>query len=249
MPVHRADLRPGDRLFLDDSGGRGELCGPAGTVGPARSLRMAGHLAVAGEAVDPARLLSAAGDGPVVVWSGTCDDEPFGVDPRAWLPAHREVVLRSLVALAEAAGRAGQEVWVRPHARHAFGDLAVLGKLAIQRPAANVRILLDPASMLTASMLGAVDEHLERMCSVCGNGPIGGPEGVLAGIVVADVAVAEGAPISAGQRGGIDEGPPLMLVPMGGEGAGVIGKSLWESVLARRVPASVARYVVSTQAV
>ncbi len=181
-------------------------------------------------------LLASAPAGPVCVWAGTTADEPFGIDPRAWMPRARAELFERLRQLCQLASAQAREVWMRPHARHAVGDLPIIAKWCIEPPAANFRVLLDPCSLLTAQMLPLAEDHLGRIFGAAA-GQFVLPR--LAGVVVANVRLPEGlsASASAGTLA-IDDGPALQLVPLS---EGVIPVAVIKR-LAAGLPESVARF-------
>lgn len=186
--------------------------------------------------LDAATALAGAPAGPVCLWAGTTADEPFGIDPRAWMPrARAELFLRLAELCAIAAGQ-GREVWLRPHARHAVGDLPIIVKWCIEPPAKNFRILLDPCSLLTAQMLPLAEDHLTRIFGAAGEQFIL-PR--LAGVVVGNVRVPVGSTAVEGTLA-IDDGPALVLVPLGD---GVISAAVIKA-LVDKLPEAVPRFGV-----
>jgi len=186
--------------------------------------------------LDAADVLASAPAGPVCVWAGTTADEPFGIDPRAWMPRARAELFERLRKLCELASKQTREVWLRPHARHAVGDLPIIAKWCIEPPAANFRVLLDPCSLLTAQMLPLAEDHLGRIFAATA-GQFVLPR--LAGVVIANVRLPEGASAGTGTLA-IDDGPALELVPLS---EGVIPAAVIER-LAAGLPESVARFGV-----
>ena len=178
-----------------------------------------------------AEVLASAPPGPVLLWAGTTADDPFGIDPRAWMPRARAGLFERFCELCELAAGQGREVWMRPHARHAVGDLPIIAKWCIEPPGGNFRILLDPCSLLTAQMLPLAEDHLERIFGAA-SGQFVLPR--LGGVVIANVRLPAGVTAGGGTLA-IDDGPPLELVPLS---EGVIPAAAIER-LARRLPESV----------
>jgi hypothetical protein len=108
----------------------------------------------------------------------------------AWGPGAWQAMLG---ACREARG-AGVRLLLRPHARHILSDAQrCLRFLEEQAPPFAPPLLLDPAAMLTESMLPDAAEHLERIL-----GALAGREGVW-GVLLSGV---EPAPGGGGERAG-----------------------------------------------
>jgi hypothetical protein len=144
------------------------------------------------------------GSMPVVAWSGWLGedaDESRGVfarDFRTWTkPAWAEFdgaidrVVPELV-------RAGTELWLRPHSRHFLADPQTCVSFLLRRLNQPIRVLLDPASMLTSSMLARAEDHLERALTALAVRP-----GVAA-VLLANVERPEGT----------DDGEALVAAPL-----------------------------------
>jgi hypothetical protein len=189
---------------------------------------------------DPTAILAAAGaTGPVIVWSGTLADEPFGIDPRTWLPPARQRARETCSELCRLAAIQGRPVWLRPHARHAVGDLAITANWCITPPGDNFRILLDPASLLTEQMLPFASDHLTRIF-LAAAGDFLAPR--LGGIVLANLLRPGAAP--AYSTLAIDDGQPLTLTAPA-DPAGVLPAELLASLLAALPgPSALPRFVV-----
>lgn len=84
----------------------------------------------------------------------------FADDPRTWLGPGWSALEAGLARGLKIVG-AG-ELWIRPHARHVISDGPSVRRLVERQP--RVRLLLDPVSMLTPTMLedGTVRDHLQR---------------------------------------------------------------------------------------
>lgn len=171
------------------------------------------------------------------MWSGGMGDTLFESTPRTWMSAGRE---RFVAAVQEASAWAcarGVTIALRPHARHALSDLpSVLALLGVQKggaalgPPKGVGVLLDPMAMLTAGLLPAADEHLERVL-----GAAAGLPGVV-GVVVCNVR-SPGAPDTT-NGADHDNGPPLARVPVH---MGEVDARLIVDAVRRHVPEHVPR--------
>jgi len=190
---------------------------------------------------DPASILARAGaTGPIIVWSGTLADDPFDIDPRTWLPPARQRARENCAELCRLAAMQGRPVWLRPHARHAVGDLAITANWCITPPGDNFRILLDPASLLTEQMLPFASDHLTRIF-LAAAGDFLAPR--LGGIVLANLLRTGSAP--AHSTLAIDDGQPLTLTAPA-DPAGVLPAELLASLLATLPgPDSLPRFVAT----
>lgn len=117
------------------------------------------------------------GSTPVVAWSGWLAedaDESKGVFPRdfrTWTkPAWAEFD-GAIDRLVPELMRAGTELWLRPHSRHFLADPQTCVSFLLRRVGQPIRVFLDPASMLTASMLGRADDHLDRALAALADHP------------------------------------------------------------------------------
>ncbi|MEL6328657.1 MAG: hypothetical protein AAFR38_03265 [Planctomycetota bacterium] len=124
---------------------------------------------------------------PLVRWSGWIggpaarDDGTFDADFRTWTPAGREAFD------AWAATLAG-ETWLRPHCRHVVSDVQTCLNLVRSwedQAELPLRLLLDPAALLTASMLGQAEDHLARAIETLGSHEL------VPAVVLADVTLIE----------------------------------------------------------
>lgn len=101
----------------------------------------------------------------VVVWSGRlgADDEDRAPGVRTWGRAGREAFEGLCDRLAETARPRGVTVLLRPHARHVLSDTPSCAAFLRRRAGDGLGLLLDPASMLTPSMLAHGAEHVARI--------------------------------------------------------------------------------------
>lgn len=180
---------------MTGSGGMGVWRIDEPAAGPGRVLDDAGAvramvcdrnpLADAG-AVAPER----GGAGAVVAWTGWYGRrDGSGVtplDPRVWTDAGWSAFEAACGMIAGATG-GGHGVWFRPHARHVLGD-AQRCRVAARGWAERGQgfgLLLEPAALLTPSMLEAAADHIARMLEAVGDSP------ALAGIVASDLELVE----------------------------------------------------------
>jgi hypothetical protein len=150
-----------------------------------------------------------------VVWSGTLGDELFDADPRTWGPRGRAAWAERLAELLAVARSHRLQLWIRPHARHVVSDAPTIDRMLadhagdIAHEQAPLRILSDPASMFTRSMLAYAEDHLERVLSATRRWSA---LGACAGIVLANVRDPSGEP--AAEASPIDDGPALQGAPL-----------------------------------
>ncbi|MEN0019994.1 MAG: hypothetical protein AAF747_03815 [Planctomycetota bacterium] len=99
----------------------------------------------------------AANSGPVLVRSGTLGEPGDPVaEMRTWGPEGWE----ALTSAVKQALSAGVELLVQPNAFDVLSDAQRC--LGLINDIDGARVLLDPASMLTASMLNHADDHIRR---------------------------------------------------------------------------------------
>lgn len=143
----------------------------------------------------------------LIAWSGTLAPEGlFARDPRTWMPAGLDALRRALGALRPKLKGAHARLLLRPHARHVLADpQRCLTTLRKWRAAdAPFGLVLEPAAMLEAGMLAAVEDHLRRAFEALGP---------LADAILLDNA----SPSVATPEGDADDpgaAPPLDLVPL-----------------------------------
>lgn len=98
-------------------------------------------------------------------WTGTFATELFGDEPKTWGPAG----WASFEQLCERAEpmlvNAGRELCWRPHARHVLSDIPSCRRFLARWAGSDrpMRLVLDPASMLTDSMLPDASDHVARV--------------------------------------------------------------------------------------
>lgn len=192
---------------------------------------------------EPVTILNRAGSsGPVVVWSGTLAGDLFGIDPRTWLPPARSRARDCCAELCRLAAAESRPLWLRPHARHAVGDLAIAANWCINPPGDNFRLLLDPASLLTEQMIPFAADHLTRVFTAAA-GDFLAPR--LGGIVLANLLRPFSAESAVQTTLAVDDGQPLTLTAPT-DPAGLLDSTLLASLLATLPdPAKLSRFVVA----
>ncbi|MBL8764919.1 MAG: hypothetical protein JNM07_11680 [Phycisphaerae bacterium] len=100
------------------------------------------------------------GDGGAILmsWSGTLGGAPGIDEPRNWLGPGWEA-LQCAIARARGSGT----WWLRPNARHVLSDRLSCQRFGRERCGGGIGLALDPAAMLTVSMLATAGDHLERI--------------------------------------------------------------------------------------
>lgn len=99
----------------------------------------------------------------VILWTGWSGDEPFERHPLTWGPASLEQFRRAIDAASRVAAEKGTTLLLRPHARHVLADpQRCLTFFRERTDSDRVGLVLDTASMLEASMVEKVEDHLER---------------------------------------------------------------------------------------
>ncbi|MEM0984479.1 MAG: hypothetical protein AAGI17_11085 [Planctomycetota bacterium] len=128
----------------------------------------------------------------IVLWSGWVGErEPSGVfplSPKTWSPDAWAELVESCARMS--GGEAGS-IWFRPHARHVLSDAQRCRTLMKEWKAAGgeatpFRMLMEPAALMTPSMLGAAADHVARAIEAVADMPE-----LLAGILVSDIALVE----------------------------------------------------------
>jgi hypothetical protein len=150
--IHRSrPIEPGDPWRVDGEVWRGEALA-------ALSARVGGTIPHSlPDGVAGGR--GSAGAGALIV---TIEGAASGGAFESWGPAGRarlDATLRGLIDLARARNL---EVWVRPAAESLVSDLPTLVQLARRHEADPIRILLEPAALLTDTMLATADDFVER---------------------------------------------------------------------------------------
>ncbi|MEM9083444.1 MAG: TIM barrel protein [Planctomycetota bacterium] len=99
----------------------------------------------------------------VILWTGWSGDEPFERHPLTWGPASLDQFRKAIDAASRAAAETGTTLLLRPHARHVLADpQRCLSFFRERADSDRVGLVLDTASMLEASMVEKVEDHLER---------------------------------------------------------------------------------------
>ncbi len=156
-----------------------------------------------------------AGAHACVVWSGTLGDDLFDADPRTWGPRGRSAWADRLSELLALARDRKVQLWVRPHARHVVSDAPTIDRMLadhagdVAHQDAPLRVLSDPASMFTRSMLAYSEDHWERMLSATRRWA---GINACAGVILANVREID-APSTA-EASPVDEGPALASAPL-----------------------------------
>lgn len=103
-------------------------------------------------------------------YSGSLDEDLFADEPRNWMPQGQARLQSFLDATAPALRAQSRRMCLRPHWRHALGDLPSCVKFVRERitadPTGPFELCLSPIEMLAPSMLNppkAREEHLQRM--------------------------------------------------------------------------------------
>lgn len=175
---------------------------------------------------------STDGDRPVVVWSGWTGEilglhaqgACFAPSASNWRPETWEVMRAMLDRMSDSLGP--DRFWVRPHARHVMSDaqscLSEVRRWAERKDQGQSvpRLLLDPAMLLTAEMLGAAEDHVVRALDALA------AHELCCGLVVSDVELVE----PAGTSDGPAMGPELRPVPIGSE-VGALGVDVLPAAL------------------
>lgn len=135
------------------------------------------------DVLEPAIAAAAPAGLRLVAWSGTFASEPFAGDMRNWMRPGWDALQARLDAWRAPLADAGVRLALHPHATHLLSDVAGAMRLLVQRPQEPFDVLLAPADLLTATMLGDgareagrarlpesqdVREHLARAFSALG---------------------------------------------------------------------------------
>jgi hypothetical protein len=103
-----------------------------------------------------AREPAPASSGRIVCWSGWVGEGPFDRDFRTWTKPAWEALERACGAFG------GTGLCLLPHPRHILSDAQSCLTLLRRFEGGRVRLVLDPAGMLTGTMLDAAEDHLAR---------------------------------------------------------------------------------------
>lgn len=169
-------------------------------------------------------LPGAVGGSSLVVWSGGLGEGLFDADPRTWMSPGWAALSEALPRWLEKCEGAGIRPVLRPHARHVMSDAPGIARVLREFP--GVRVLLDPAAMLTANMIATAEDHFTRTLSSLGH-----HERVM-GVVMANVLA------PAGAASDTDDGPPLRRVALD---RGVLDGAMIRRLVEEYVPEHVPR--------
>ena len=104
----------------------------------------------------------------IACWSGTLDHDGvaagdlFAACPRNWMHPGPEALAGLLDSVIPGLEKNGRRLCLFPHARHVLSDVQGSINLLRQRRNTPIEVALTPSSMLTPSMLDALEDHLER---------------------------------------------------------------------------------------
>ncbi len=105
-----------------------------------------------------------------LVYSGSMQEDLFADEPRNWMPQGQARFQTFLDETTDALKTQGRTMCLRPHWRHALGDLPSCVKFVRERitgdPTSPFELCLSPVEMLAPSMLQPqqkLEEHLQRM--------------------------------------------------------------------------------------
>ncbi len=101
----------------------------------------------------------------IVCWSGTLADTLFGDEPRTWMRAGHDAFREFCDAAAPTLIARGRTLAFRPHARHVLSDVQGCLNFLRTRAGQPFGLATAPTDLLTASMLGDIDDHLTRIIS------------------------------------------------------------------------------------
>ncbi len=150
----------------------------------------------------------------------------FDADPRTWGPRGWAALHAACDAAAPALEAGGRVLVLRTHARHVLSDPRACVKFLAERAGGPLAVLPDAASMIERSMLGLVEDHLDRIFAALP--ALAGPLGCVLANVRAE-----------GSSAGVDrelEQAPTVLAPIHAGAVPVAGLlARWQ----RHVPASV----------
>lgn len=113
----------------------------------------------------------------VVAWSGWLDEQAdprhgrFPLDFRVWTVPAWDALSRACDALLPRLAETPATLLLRPHARQVLSDAQACITFLRPRPDQPIRLLLDPASMLTDAMLPTAEDHLARIFEALGPHP------------------------------------------------------------------------------
>ncbi|MFM7051323.1 MAG: hypothetical protein ACKOYN_04210 [Planctomycetota bacterium] len=99
----------------------------------------------------------------IVSWSGTLADGLFDDEPRTWMRAGQQRFAEFLDGIAPALEAHRRTLCLRPHHRHAMGDVHACMRVLRERAGGPFEVMLAPADMMAPSMLAQAEDHLARM--------------------------------------------------------------------------------------
>jgi len=153
----------------------------------------------------------------IVCWSGTLADELFAAYPANWLRPGREALQAFCREVAGQFRSHQRTICFQPHSRHVLSDAQSCLSLLREHDGGPFEIALSPATMLEASMLNDLEDHLARMFQSLG--------GQCALVMLSDVAESLD-----------DEGEPMCeSVPLG---QGRLPRELVRGLIREHVPAT-----------
>ncbi|MFN0010329.1 MAG: hypothetical protein ACKVS8_01665 [Phycisphaerales bacterium] len=165
----------------------------------------------------------------VIAWSGSMGEGLFEADPRTWGPRGWAALHAACDAAAPGLEASRRVLVLRTHARHVLSDPRACVKFLADRAGGPFAVLPDAASMIERSMLGMVEDHLDRLFAALGGAGIVGPLGCVLANVGTDGPITDG-------DGALDQ-PPTVLVPIHA-GAVPVGGLIarWQRHLGAGVP-------------
>lgn len=106
------------------------------------------------DVLHPAIAEAGPGSLRLIAWSGTFADEPFAGDMRNWMRTGWDALQARLDAWRAPLADAGVRLALHPHATHLLSDVAGAMRVLVQRAQEPLDVVLAPADLLTAAMLG-----------------------------------------------------------------------------------------------
>lgn len=107
-------------------------------------------------------VLKDSGDQPVACWSGSVEEDEglFTPSIRTWGPAGQGA-LESAALMFQKIG-VERSVWLRTHARHVLCDSVRCERVFAKHATGRLKLLADPAGLLTRQMVEKAEDHLQR---------------------------------------------------------------------------------------
>ena len=117
---------------------------------------------VSGGGIGVREVLKDSGDLPVACWSGSVEEDEglFTPSIRTWGPAG-QAALESAALMFQKIG-AERSVWLRTHARHVLCDSVRCERVFAKHATERLKLLADPAGVLTGQMVEKAEDHLQR---------------------------------------------------------------------------------------